>query len=72
MSDSSKFEKIVKELTDIYKANAKCSVQVNFGGNIDNVTLRYINIEAEEFSKIINKGYINGETQGTKTETRPL
>lgn len=72
MSDSSKFGKILKELTDIYDANAKCSVQVNFGGNPDNVTLRYINIEAEEFNKIINKGYTNGETQGTKTESRSL
>jgi hypothetical protein len=54
------FAKIIKELLSVHAANAKCQVQLNFSGVKDGTTLRYTNIEAEEFYKI----HINGDNNG--------
>ena len=60
VDDNTKLCKVLQELLSIYHSHAKCNVQLNFGGNADTLSLRYINIESDEFNKIYQAG--KGET----------
>jgi myo-inositol-1-phosphate synthase len=52
VDDDTNLCRTLQEILKISHSHAKCSVQLNFGGNADSVSLRYINIESEEFNKI--------------------
>lgn len=67
--NNTKFAKLLNDITEIHSNRIKCSIQINFGGTEDNVSLRYINIDADDFNKLVLKKTTNGGQNGKTDRT---
>lgn len=67
--NNTKFAKLLNDITEIHSNGIKCSIQINFGGTEDNVSLRYINIDADDFNKLVLKKTTNGGQNGKTDRT---